>query len=81
MVGRAMLAPIEIRGGNIADWAAKKTPDDLKVISNKGSHSDELKRLFNGCRVRRYSADGDKEEWTVEYEGAKRQTLSIGAAR
>jgi hypothetical protein len=31
--------------------------------------------------LRRYSADGDKEEWTVEFESAKRQTLSIGAAR
>ena len=38
--------PIEITGGNIGDWAAKKTPDDLKVISAKGKHSDELKRLF-----------------------------------
>ena len=100
------LGPIEITGGNIADWAAKKDPDDLKVISAKGSHSDELKRLFEskaridtvetdsvvgentlvtilfkGCRVRRYSTDGDKEEWTVEFETAKRQTLSIGAPR
>ena len=24
---------------------------------------------------------GDKEEWTVEFGSAKRQTLSIGAAR
>jgi hypothetical protein len=100
------LGPIEITGGNIADWAAKKTPDDLKVISTKGAHSEELKHLFESkariptvetdsvvgentlvtivfgsCRVRRYSADGDKEEWTVEYETAKRQSLSIGAAR
>jgi len=100
------LGPIEITGGNIADWAAKKTPDDLKVISAKGSHSDQLKHLFESkarietvetdsvvgentlvtivfkaCRIRRYSADGDTEEWTMEYEGAKRQTLSIGAAR
>lgn len=98
--------PIEITGGNIGDWAAKKTPDDLKVISAKGKHSDELKRLFeskaridtvettsvvgeNGlvtitftdCRIRRYSADGDKEEWTVQFQGANRQTLSIGAPR
>jgi hypothetical protein len=100
------LGPIEIKGGNIADWAVKKTPDDLKVTSAKGAHSEELKRLFEskarietvetdsvvgentlvtivfgGCRVRRYSADGDTEEWMVEFETAKRQTLAIGAAR
>jgi hypothetical protein len=100
------LGPIEITGGNIADWAAKKDPDGLKVISATGKHSDELKRLFDGkaridsvetnsvvgenslvtitfkdCRIKRYSADGDKEEWTVEFASAKRQTLSIGAAR
>jgi hypothetical protein len=100
------LGPIEITGGNIADWAAKKDPDGLKVTSPKGKHSDALKRLFEGkarvdtvetssvvgentlvtitftsCRITRYSADGDKDEWTVEFEGAKRQTLSIGAAR
>ncbi len=100
------LGPIEITGGNIGQWAAKKDPDDLKVISVKGKHSDELKRLFEGkarvdtvetasvvgenslvtiafksCRIRRYSMDGEKEEWTVEFESAKRQTLSIGAAR
>ena len=100
------LGPIEITGGNIAEWAAKKDPDDLKVISPKGAHSDELKHLFESkaridtvetdsvvgenslvtiivqsCRIRRYSTDGDKDEWTVEYQSAKRQTLSIGAAR
>jgi hypothetical protein len=98
--------PIEIKGGNIGDWAAKKTPDDLKVVSAKGKHSDELKRLFDSkaridtlvttsvvgenslvtitfksCRIKRYSIDGDKEEWTVEYEGANRETLSIGKPR
>jgi hypothetical protein len=98
--------PIEITGGNIADWAAKKTPDDLKVVSAKGKHSDELKRLFESkaridtletnsvvgenslvtitfkdCRIRRYSADGDKETWTVEYQAANRQTLAIGTPR
>jgi hypothetical protein len=100
------LGPIEITGGNIGDWAAKKDPDGLKVISVKGKHSDELKRLFESkvqvdtvetssvvgenslvtitfkdCRIRRYSMDGDKEEWTVEFKSAKRQTLSIGAPR
>ena len=40
------LGPIEITGGNISEWAAKKTPDDLHVISPHGKHSDELKKLF-----------------------------------
>ena len=100
------LGPIEITGGNIADWAAKKDPDDLELITVKGKHSDELKRLFEGkeridtlettsvvgentlvtitftsCRIKRYSGAGDKDEWTVVFAGAKRQTLSIGAAR
>jgi hypothetical protein len=100
------LGPIEITGGNIGDWAAKQTPNDLKVLSAKGKHSDELKRLFEGkaridtvetnsvvgenslvtitfanCRIKRYSLDGDKEEWTVEFDSAKRQTLAIGAPR
>ena len=98
--------PIEITGGNISEWAAKKNPDGLKVISRKGKHSDELKRLFDGrtqldtvvtssvvgenslvtitfkdCRVRRYSLDGDQEEWMVEFAAAARETLSIGAPR
>jgi hypothetical protein len=34
------LGPIEITGGNIGDWAAKKNPDDLKVIRGKAKHSD-----------------------------------------
>lgn len=100
------LGPIQITGGNIGDWAAKKDPDGLKVASVKGKHSDELKRLsdsktridtvetasvvgenslvtitFKSCRIKRYSTDGEKEEWTVEFESAKRQTLSIGAPR
>lgn len=100
------LGPIEITGGNVGDWAAKKDPDGLKVISVNGKHSNELKRLFDSkaridtvetasvvgenslvtitfknCRIRRYSTDDKKEEWTVEFESAKRQTLSIGAPR
>ena len=100
------VSPIEITGGNIGEWAAKKTPDGLVVTSAKGKHSGELKRLFESkgrvdtmetssvvgentvvtitfenCRVTRYSLEDDKEEWTVEFTGAKRQTLSIGAAR
>jgi hypothetical protein len=100
------LGPIEITGGNVGDWAAKKDPDGLKVISANGKHSGRLKRLFDSkaridtvettsvvgentlvtitfenCRIRRYSTDGDQEEWTVEFASAKRQTLSIGAPR
>jgi hypothetical protein len=100
------LGPIEITGGNVADWAAKKDPDGLKVISAGGKHSDELKRLFDSkaridtvetasvvgenslvtitfkdCRIRRYSTDDKTEEWTVEFQSAKRQTLSIGTPR
>jgi hypothetical protein len=100
------LGPIEITGGNVADWAAKKDPDGLKVVSPAGRHSAELKRLFESkaridaietssvvgenslvtitftsCRIRRYSTDDTTDEWTVDFEAAKRQTLSIGAAR
>jgi hypothetical protein len=40
------VGPIEITGGNLADWAARKgIPDDLTVTSTKGKHSDGLKRL------------------------------------
>jgi hypothetical protein len=40
------LGPIEVTGGNVADWAAKKDPDGLLVTSPHGRHSAELKRLF-----------------------------------
>jgi hypothetical protein len=39
------LGPIEIKGGNLADWIAKKDPETLTVTSTKGKHSDELKRM------------------------------------
>jgi hypothetical protein len=39
------LGPIEIKGGNIGDWVAKKDPENLVVTSTKGKHSDELKRM------------------------------------
>jgi hypothetical protein len=39
------LGPIEVKGGNIADWLAKKDPETLVVTSTKGKHSDELKRM------------------------------------
>jgi hypothetical protein len=100
------LGTIEIIGGNVADWAAKKDPDGLKVISRTGKHSDELKRLFESkaridtvettsvvgenslvtitfsdCHIRRYSGDGKTDEWTVEFQRAHRQIVSIGAPR
>jgi hypothetical protein len=42
------LGPIEIKGGNIGDWIAKKDPENLVVTSTKGKHSDELKRMSEG---------------------------------
>jgi hypothetical protein len=100
------LGPIEITGGNVGEWAAKKDPDGLKVVSAGGKHSAELKRLFEtkaridtietssvvgenslvtitftDCRIRQYSTDDTSDEWAVQFQGAKRQTLSIGAPR
>jgi hypothetical protein len=39
------LAPIEIKDSNIADWIAKKNPDDLIATTAHGKQSDELKRM------------------------------------
>jgi hypothetical protein len=39
------LAPIQITGGNVADWVAKKDPENLVLTTTKGKHSDELKRM------------------------------------
>jgi hypothetical protein len=39
------LGPIEIKGGNLAEWVAKKVPEQLIVTSTKGKHSEKLKRL------------------------------------
>jgi hypothetical protein len=39
------LAAIEIKGGNLADWKGKSTPDKLVLTTTKGEHSDELKRM------------------------------------
>jgi hypothetical protein len=36
---------------------------------------------FENCRVTHYTLEDDTENWTVEFTGAKRQTLSIGSAR
>ena len=59
------LGPIEIAGGNNAEWAAKKNPDGLTVISVAGKHSDQLKRLHEG-------------KARIDRSGKR---LSIGAAR
>ena len=100
------LGPIEVKGGNVAEWAAKKDFDNLDVVSVAGKHSTEIKRLFESkakidaietasvvgentlvtivftdCRIKRYSTDEKTDEWLVEIAGAKRQSLSIGAAR
>jgi hypothetical protein len=39
------LGPIEIKGGNVDDWVAKKNPEDLVLTTTKGKHSDALKRM------------------------------------
>ncbi len=39
------LGPIEIKGGNVADWVAGKVPDSLVLTTTKGKHSGELKKL------------------------------------
>ena len=39
------LGPIEIKGGNLAEWVAKKVPEKLIVTSTKGKHSQKLKGL------------------------------------
>jgi hypothetical protein len=100
------LGPVEITGGNVGDWAAKKDADGLTVISVSGKHSAELKRLFDtkaridkvetssvvgenslvtitfgSCRIKRFTTDDTSDEWMMEFETAKRHTLSIGAAR
>lgn len=38
------VGPLEIKGGNVAEWVAKKTPEKLVLTTTKGKHSDELKR-------------------------------------
>ena len=100
------LGRLEVTGGNVAEWAAKKDPDGLKLVTPSGKHSKELKRLyeskvkietietasvvgentlvtitFRDCLVTRYAADDERDEWTVKFQGAKRESLSIGAAR
>jgi hypothetical protein len=39
------LPPIKIVGGNAGEWAAKKNPETLEIVSEKGKHSAELERL------------------------------------
>jgi hypothetical protein len=39
------LPAIKIVGGNAGEWAAKKNPETLEIISEKGKHSAELEQL------------------------------------
>ena len=39
------LALIEIKGGNVGEWVAKKNPENLVLTTTKGKHSGELKRI------------------------------------
>lgn len=74
------LGPIEITGGNIDDWAAKKTPDDLHVISPHGKFSDELKRLFESKAtigtLETSSVVGENTIVTITFENCRIRKLS-----
>jgi hypothetical protein len=48
MVHIGKLPAIKILGGNAGDWAAKKDPYTLEIISKKGKHSSALERLSRG---------------------------------
>src|SRR4051812_13488105 len=39
------LPSIKVVGGNARDWAAKKDPNTLEIISEKGKHSAALEKL------------------------------------
>jgi hypothetical protein len=39
------VGPIEIKGGNLDDWLAKKDPETLVLTTTKGDHSDKLKGM------------------------------------
>jgi len=36
---------IKVKGGNLADWTGKDTPDTVDVTSAKGKHSAKLEKL------------------------------------
>src|SRR5690348_600202 len=38
---------IKVKGGNLADWTSKDTPDTVDVTSEKGKHSRKLEQLSN----------------------------------
>ena len=69
------LGPIEITGGNIADWVAKKDPDGLIVTSVEGKHSDELKRLFESKAridtIETSSVVGENTLVTIAFKNAR----------
>jgi hypothetical protein len=70
--------PPELRAQRQADSRARI--DTVETASVVGENS-LVTITFTNCRIRRYSMDDEKEDWTVEFESAKRHTLSIGAAR
>ena len=43
----AGLGAIKVKGGNLADWTSKETPDTVDVTSEKGKHSRKLEQLSN----------------------------------
>jgi hypothetical protein len=70
-----------IKGGNIEDWAAKKTPDDLKVVSSEGSHSKELEHLFESKAqletVETASVVGENTIVTIVFKRCRRKCWRI----
>ena len=67
--------PIEITGGNIADWVAKKDPEGLIVTSVEGKHSEELKRLHESKAridsVETASVVGENTLVTIAFKNAR----------
>lgn len=43
----AGLGAIKVKGGNLADWTTKETPEVVTVSSEKGKHSRKLEQLSN----------------------------------
>ncbi len=41
----AGIGAIKVKGGNLADWTAKETPDTVNISSEKGKHSRKLEQL------------------------------------
>ena len=75
---------ISVNGKHSAElkrlFDSKARIDTVETASVVGENS-LVTITFKDCRIRRYSSDEKNEEWTLEFKGAKRQTLSIGTPR